>query len=86
MCSDTQHNGADPVIEVRNLVARYGEQLVLNDVTFDVPRGEIFVILSTDPAGTTYLRALPAAQVPALVDVRHTARCMCYHHSVARQR
>ncbi len=34
-----------------------------------VRSGEIFVILSTDPAGTTYLRALPAAQVQHI----HTA-------------
>ena len=53
MCSDTQHNGADPVIEVRNLVERCGEQLVLNDVTFDVPRGEIFVILGGSGCGKT---------------------------------
>ena len=33
MCSDVKNNGFEAVIEVRNLVAHYGEQLVLNDVT-----------------------------------------------------
>ena len=66
MCSDTQHNGADPVIEVRNLVARYGEQLVLNDVTFDVPRGEIFVILGGSGCGkTTLLKHMTGLLKPA---------------------
>ncbi len=66
MCSDTQPNGAEPVIEVRNLVARYGEQVVLNDVTFDVPRGEIFVILGGSGCGkTTLLKHMTGLLKPA---------------------
>lgn len=55
MCSEANLNGSESVIEVRNLVAHYGEQLVLNDVSFDVPKGEIFVILGGSGCGKTTL-------------------------------
>lgn len=42
-----------PVIEVRNLQMRYGENIVLNDVNFTVHRGEIVVLLGPNGAGKT---------------------------------
>ncbi|MBI3026196.1 MAG: ectoine/hydroxyectoine ABC transporter ATP-binding protein EhuA, partial [Candidatus Tectomicrobia bacterium] len=35
----------EPVIEVRNLATYFGDRHILKDVSFDVLRGEIFVIL-----------------------------------------
>jgi phospholipid/cholesterol/gamma-HCH transport system ATP-binding protein len=45
----------DTIIEVRNLVTHYGEQLVLDDVSFRVGRGEVFVIIGGSGCGKTTL-------------------------------
>lgn len=66
MCSKTLQNTGEPVIEVRNLVARYGEQVVLNDISFEVPKGEIFVILGGSGCGkTTLLKHMTGLLQPA---------------------
>jgi len=44
-----------PIIQVRDLVARYGEQTILSEVTFDVYDGEIFVILGGSGCGKSTL-------------------------------
>jgi phospholipid/cholesterol/gamma-HCH transport system ATP-binding protein len=43
------------VIQVRDLVARYGDQTILERVTFDVYEGEIFVILGGSGCGKSTL-------------------------------
>jgi phospholipid/cholesterol/gamma-HCH transport system ATP-binding protein len=55
MCSETLDTPTDPVIEVRNLVTHYGEKLILNDVSLEVPKGEIYVILGGSGCGKTTL-------------------------------
>jgi phospholipid/cholesterol/gamma-HCH transport system ATP-binding protein len=51
--------GEQPVIDVENLVTHYGETQVLDGVTFDVRRGEIFVVLGGSGCGkSTLLRHL----------------------------
>jgi len=45
----------DTMIEVRNLVTHYGETKVLDDVSFAVLRGEIFVIVGGSGCGKTTL-------------------------------
>src|SRR5271168_3859403 len=42
-----------PVIEVRQLHKRYGETVAVDDISFDVQRGEIFGILGPNGAGKT---------------------------------
>ncbi|MFN8628123.1 MAG: ATP-binding cassette domain-containing protein [Candidatus Binatia bacterium] len=55
-----------PVIEVTHLVARYGEETILQDVTFTVYRGERLVIVGGSGCGkTTLLRHLIGLQRPA---------------------
>ncbi|MFW5959884.1 MAG: ABC transporter ATP-binding protein [Chitinivibrionales bacterium] len=44
-----------PIIEVRNLVAKYGDTTVLDDVSLDVEESEIKVILGTSGCGKTTL-------------------------------
>ncbi|MCD4751273.1 MAG: ABC transporter ATP-binding protein [Thermoanaerobaculales bacterium] len=61
MMTDTH----EPIIEVENLVVRYGEHTVLDGVTFQVRRGEVFVILGGSGSGkTTLLRNLVGLMRP----------------------
>ena len=46
---------SDIIVEVRNLVTCYGETKVLDDVSFSVPRGKIFVIIGGSGCGKTTL-------------------------------
>jgi phospholipid/cholesterol/gamma-HCH transport system ATP-binding protein len=44
-----------PIIQVKGLAARYGEETILEHVTFDVYEGEIFVILGGSGSGKSTL-------------------------------
>ena len=44
-----------PVIQVRNMVAAYGDDVILEDITFDVHEGERFVILGGSGCGKSTL-------------------------------
>lgn len=46
---------ADAIIEARDLTIGYGDNVVLRDVSFDVRRGEIFVILGGSGCGKSTL-------------------------------
>jgi len=55
-----------PAIDVDHLVARYDERTILNDVSFQVRRGERFVIVGGSGCGkTTLLRHLIGLQRPS---------------------
>lgn len=43
------------IIQVRDLVARYGEDTILDQISFDVYEGEIFVVLGGSGCGKTTL-------------------------------
>ncbi|EFK96893.1 ABC transporter ATP-binding protein [sediment metagenome] len=45
----------EPVIQVRNLTARYGDEVILDNISFDVLEGEIFVILGGSGCGKSTL-------------------------------
>ncbi len=58
-------------IEVRNLVAGYGETVILQDVSFTVAEGERFVILGGSGCGkSTLLRHLIGLQPPLAGTIR----------------
>src|ERR1700722_16311380 len=40
-----------PIISVKNLVKKFGEVMAVNDVTFEVYKGEIFAFLGPNGAG-----------------------------------
>ena len=48
-------NGKRKVIEVQNLTVRFGERTILEDVSFDVYEGEVFVVLGASGCGKTTL-------------------------------
>ena len=55
----------DYILEVQNLTVKYGERTVLDDITFRVRRGEVFVILGGSGSGkTTLLRNLVGLMRP----------------------
>ncbi len=58
-------NAKEMVIEVEDLVVKYGERTVLDGVSFKVRRGEIFVILGGSGSGkTTLIRNLVGLMRP----------------------
>jgi phospholipid/cholesterol/gamma-HCH transport system ATP-binding protein len=59
-------NGGEPIIRVEKLTARYGERTVFDRVSFDVERGEVFVILGGSGCGkSTMLKHLIGQYKPA---------------------
>ncbi|VVM07172.1 sulfonate transport system ATP-binding protein [Methylacidimicrobium cyclopophantes] len=46
---------SDPIIEIRNLRAGYGETVILEEISFSVKRGEIFAILGGSGSGKSTL-------------------------------
>jgi phospholipid/cholesterol/gamma-HCH transport system ATP-binding protein len=52
---DLSEAGVDPIIRVRGLTAGYGDVVLLENVTFDVHRGEVFVILGGSGSGKSTL-------------------------------
>ncbi len=57
--------GAGPALSVRNLSKRFGDRLAVEDVSFEVGRGEVFGFLGPNGAGkTTTVRALGTLIAP----------------------
>lgn len=46
---------SEPIIRVQNLVVAYGERTVLNDISFTVTPGEIFMVIGGSGCGKTTL-------------------------------
>ena len=59
-------DGGAPVIRVERLTAKYGDRVILNDVSCEVRRGEVFVVVGGSGCGkTTLLRHMIGLQRPA---------------------
>ena len=55
----------DPIIEVKDLVVKYGDRTVLNGINLSVKKGEVFVILGGSGSGkTTLIRNLVGLMRP----------------------
>ena len=60
----------EKVIEVRDLAVKYGNQTILENVSFDIFKGEVFVILGGSGCGkTTLLRNIIGLEKPFSGDV-----------------
>jgi len=47
----------EPIIQVENLIAKYGERTILDDISIDIYRGEVTVILGASGGGkTTFMK------------------------------
>ena len=57
---------ADNIVEVRGLTAGYAGQAVLRDISFDVRRGEIFMILGGSGSGKSTLLKNMIGLYPAM--------------------
>ncbi len=56
----------DPAISLRNVTRQFGDVLAVDDLSFEVERGELFGIVGPDGAGkTTTLRALAGVLPPS---------------------
>ena len=61
----------EPVIEVRDLVVRYDEQVVLNGISFDVHAGEVMTIIGGSGSGkSTVLKCILGILKPVSGSVR----------------
>lgn len=61
----------EPIIEIENLVAKYGERTVLNDINCQIRRGEIFFIVGGSGCGkSTLLKCIIGLLAPAAGRIR----------------
>jgi len=62
--------GKDPIIQVKEMSAQYGDRLVLDSLSFEVERGEIFVILGGSGCGkSTLLKHMIGLYRPSAGDI-----------------
>ncbi len=72
MSTNTETEVPDHILEVHDLVVKYGDTVVLKDISFDVRRGENFVILGGSGCGkSTLLRNLVGLMRPASGKILH---------------
>lgn len=61
----------NPIITVENMTARYGDKLVLDSLSFQVERGEIFIILGGSGCGkSTLMKHMIGLYKPGSGDIR----------------
>jgi phospholipid/cholesterol/gamma-HCH transport system ATP-binding protein len=83
---------SDAIITVRNLTVRFGERTIFQNVSYDVPRGKIFVILGGSGCGkSTMLRALTGLVEPQQGEIMYNCALHTHHapqhasHEAAQQ-
>src|ERR1700755_1192733 len=65
MNQDIKDNQQDLAISVQQLTKRFGNFIAVNDISFDVKKGEIFGFLGANGAGkTTAMRMLSGLSLP----------------------
>jgi ABC-2 type transport system ATP-binding protein len=82
--------GTDPMepsmIRVENLIKKFGDLTAVNDVSFDVQKGEIFAFLGPNGAGkTTTIKVLTTLLKPTSGSVELDGLNPVSHHNEARK-
>ena len=64
--SERQNDDGIPAVEVRNLTMAYGDFVLMKNITFDVPRAKVLVIMGTSGCGkSTLLKYLIGLKNPS---------------------
>lgn len=75
----------EPHIIVRNLEVRYGDYLVMRDVSFSVRRGDVFVIMGGSGSGkSTLLNALIGLVEPTTGDILYNGTSFTHASALER--
>ena len=74
------------MIEVRNLTKRFGPTLAVNDVSFDVPQGEVVGFLGPNGAGKTTTMRILTCYLPADAGTARIAGYDTFEHAVEVRR
>src|SRR5437870_11087995 len=75
------------MIRVRNLVKKYGDFIAVDNVSFDVQKGEIFAFLGPNGAGkTTTIKMLTTLLKPTSGSVTIDGLDPTHHQADVRQR
>ena len=53
-----------PALDIAGVTRRFGERAAVSDVTFQVPRGDVFALLGPDGAGKTTLLRMCCGAIP----------------------
>ncbi len=61
--NNLQGEDQEPIISVRNLVFRYGRRTILDDISFDIPKGTITAFMGPSGAGKTTILRLISGQL-----------------------
>src|SRR6266566_2091968 len=65
------NSNGEPIIEVADLVRRFGDRAVINDISFNVQRGETLVIMGSSGCGkSTLLRHMIGSMKPTSGSVK----------------
>jgi len=57
---------SEPIIKVNNLTISYGDYMVIDDISFNINRGEVFVVLGGSGCGkSTLLKHMIGLYQPA---------------------
>lgn len=84
--NDPVPSAAPPAIEIDGVECRYGDNVVLENVSFAVKRGEIFFIIGGNGCGkSTLLRHLIGLRQPTRGTVRYSGRDFTHAEASGRQ-
>lgn len=76
-----------PAIEVRDLTMQYGQRVIMQDLTFSVTRGEVFVLMGGSGSGkSTLLKHLIGLKAPASGSILFEGETFDIDDDVARRR
>ncbi|MGA0367963.1 MAG: ABC transporter ATP-binding protein [Kiritimatiellia bacterium] len=79
-------SSSQPPLAVRNLEMRYGDFLIQKDLTFDIPRGDIFIIMGGSGCGkSTLLKHLTGLYPPAAGEILYSGTDLGSADESARQ-